>query len=106
MPNEKKHSQQYDPADLAASHLQHRRRSDKKCNCKRRIARCDVCYAPIPLKKSTDGGEVGCFPIADERRPRPSRRFRRGHRDQFREFAEVLGGGCEVELVAGAIRTS
>ena len=30
----------------------------------------------------------------------------RGHRDQFGELAEVLGCGCEVELVAGPVRSS
>ena len=31
---------------------------------------------------------------------------RRGHRDQFGEFPEILGCGCEVEFVAGPTRSS
>jgi len=28
------------------------------------------------------------------------------HRYQFRQLPEVLGGGCQEELIAGAVRTS
>ena len=35
-----------------------------------------------------------------------SRRYRFRHRDELREFPEVLGGCCEVELIAGAIWTA
>ena len=31
--------------------------------------------------------------------------FRSG-KDQFRQLPEVLGGGCEEELIAGTIRSS
>ena len=35
-----------------------------------------------------------------------SRWLWRRHRDELGELPEVLGGGCEVELVTGAIRAS
>ena len=46
------------------------------------------------------------FATPDERRPECSRRLWRRHRDQPCEFAEVLGCGCEVELVTGAVRST
>ena len=41
-----------------------------------------------------------------ERRVTSRCRDRRWYLDQFGEFPEVLGGGGEVELVAGAARTT
>ena len=35
-----------------------------------------------------------------------SDRHRLRHRDELGQLSEVLGGGCEVELIAGAIRSS
>ena len=60
----------------------------------------------IVLKKSADGDEVWSTIFRRAEARPPSRRFRHGHRDQLCEFAEVLGGCCEVELVAGAVRSS
>ena len=36
----------------------------------------------------------------------PSGQFRLRHRDELGELPEVLDGGCEVELVAGPVRSS
>ena len=60
----------------------------------------------IPLKKSVRSVEpLRAIIMRVERRP-SSGRDRHWHRDQLCEFAEVLGGCCEVELVAGAVRSS
>ena len=54
---------------------------------------------------------VGAVRVGGHNSPRDRRdasgsRDRRRHRDQHGEFAEVLGGGGEVELVVGAVRPS
>ncbi len=60
---------------------------------------------PILLKKSVWDG-IRCRPLGPEsRQPGASRRGWRGHRDQLGELAEVLGGGSQVELVSGSVRS-
>ena len=71
----------------------------------------EVAVAPILLKKSCfDGSAFGrllsCELRLGARSRGPSRRFGIGIRDQLCQFAEVLGGCCEVELIAGAVRSS
>lgn len=63
-------------------------------------------YWQIPLKKSAGVAERWRFGSAASGGFRASRRSWRGHWDQFREFAEVLGCCCEMELVTRAIGTS
>lgn len=62
-------------------------------------------YAPIVLKKSADDSVFVDRHLRMSGGLGLSRRFRRRHRDQLGEFPEVLGGGCQVELVSGAIRS-
>lgn len=71
------------------------------------VSRCatNVCFAPISLKKSawraaapgklTLVGGAGALC-----------RLRCRHRDELGELPEVLGGCCEMELVAGAVRSA
>ena len=47
---------------------------------------------------------IGGDSLADERRGASGRGDRRRRWDQLGELAEVLGGGSEVDFVAGAIR--
>ena len=53
-------------------------------------------------------GEWGAVSIIGDiaRARRASRRSWLWHRDELGEFPEILGGGCKVELVAGAVRTA
>jgi len=66
----------------------------------------EVAVAPIPLKKSAGAAKPWWSRLVTSRGLRLSRRSRLRHRDQFREFTEVLGSGCEMEFVTGAIRSS
>ena len=64
---------------------------------------------PISLKKSLccrGAGGLGPTGLGTVVEVVASRRRWRGHRDQFGELAEILGCGCEVELVAGPVRSS
>ena len=58
----------------------------------------EVWFEVIATARIGDGGLDG------ERHVASGRGVRRRQRDQLGEFAEVLGGGSEVEFVAGAIR--
>ena len=60
----------------------------------------------IPLKKWAGVAEPWRFGSATSGGFRPSCRSWRGHWNQFREFAEVLGGCCEMELATRPIRTA
>jgi hypothetical protein len=64
------------------------------------------CHWLIPLKKSAGVAKPCRSQLVTSRGFRLSRRSRLRHRDQLREFAEVLGSGCEMKLVTGAIRSS
>jgi len=66
----------------------------------------DGCFWQIALKKSFPE-RAGFRQILSGRSARElSRRLGTWYRDELCEFPEVLGGGCEVELVAGAIGAS
>jgi hypothetical protein len=52
------------------------------------------------------GSDASSTIVKVEASRRPLRRFRFGHRDELGEFPEVLGGCCEMELIAGAVRTA
>ena len=63
-------------------------------------------FRRIALKKSAD---VRCSVARWAQRSRGrglSCRFRHRAWDQLCQFAEVLGGGCEVELIAGTVWSS
>jgi hypothetical protein len=49
---------------------------------------------------------IGGLGHAGERRVSSDRCDRRRHRNQLGELAKVLGGGGEVEFVAGAVRSA
>ena len=66
----------------------------------------EVCSARIVLKKSGLSSfavvRTGTRRHGGERRVGSDRYGRRGNRKQLGKFAEVLSGGGEMELVAGA----
>ena len=58
----------------------------------------EVWFGVIAGARIRDRGHAG------ERRVASARCDRRRHRNQLGELAKVLGGGGEVELIAGAVR--
>ena len=70
---------------------------------------CDVSSWPILLKKSGSNPVGSERAYEEQRAERPallSGRLEVGHRYQFRQLPEVLGGGCQEELIAGTVRSS
>ena len=68
----------------------------------------EVAFGPIPLNKS--GSKSSWNARAREERWTAaallSGWLEVRHRYQFRQLPEVLGGGCQEELIAGTVRSS